>query len=283
MPTTQLPLTDCLDAAVTAAHAAAAILQSHFHNRDDLIIDKKARNDLVSQADRESEAAIIEILRERFPDLGIVAEETGGQVQGKATWYIDPLDGTTNFIHGIPQYAVSIALIAHAGTFIDTIAPLETDTPVIGVVYDPNREEMFTALYGVGAWVNEHRISCSSARSLGESVLGTGFPFRDFSFADQYMPILHEAMHSTLGIRRVGAAALDLAWTACGRFDGYWEMGLAPWDVAAGTLLVREAGGVADDIHHKDTWPIKGYVYAANKHIAPELDALIQKHLKNGA
>ncbi|HUG57631.1 MAG TPA: inositol monophosphatase family protein [Candidimonas sp.] len=276
----RLPLSDCLDAAVTAAHAGAAILQSYAHNRAELVIDKKMRNDLVSQADREAEEAVIEILRQRTPDLGIVAEESGGQTSGSATWYIDPLDGTTNFLHSIPQYAVSIALIAHAGTLVDGDTPLEHDTPVIGVVYDPNREELFTAMYGVGAWLNERRIHCSQTELLSESVVATGFPFRDFSFAEQYMPTLDYAINNTRGVRRLGAAALDLAWVACGRYDGYWEMGLAPWDVAAGAVIVREAGGICEDIHHQDPWPIKGYVYAGNQHTAPALDAMIQPHLK---
>lgn len=279
MQSTRLPLSDCLEAAVTAAHAAAAILQAYSNNRSELVIDKKMRNDLVSQADREAEEAVIQILRERMPDLGIVAEESGGQTSGAATWYIDPLDGTTNFLHGIPQYAVSIALIAHAGTVVSGDTPLEHDTPVIGVVYDPNREELFTAMYGVGAWLNEHRITCSQTEVLAESVVATGFPFRDFSFSEQYMPTLHYAIDHTRGVRRLGAAALDLAWVACGRYDGYWEMGLAPWDVAAGTLIVREAGGICEDMHHKDPWPIKGYVYAGNVHTAPALDAMIQPHL----
>ncbi|WP_353149227.1 inositol monophosphatase family protein [Pollutimonas bauzanensis] len=278
----RLPLSDCLDAAVTAAHAGAAILQSYAHNRAELVIDKKMRNDLVSQADREAEETVIEILRERTPDLGIVAEESGGQTSGAATWYIDPLDGTTNFLHGIPQYAVSIALIAHAGTIVEGDTPLEHDTPVIGVIYDPNREELFTAMHGVGAWLNERRIHCSQTEVLSESVVATGFPFRDFSFAEQYMPTLDYAINNTRGVRRLGAAALDLAWVACGRYDGYWEMGLAPWDVAAGAVIVREAGGICEDIHHQDPWPIKGYVYAGNQHTAPALDAMIQPHLKKG-
>lgn len=280
MQSTRLPLSDCLDAAVTAAHAAAAILQSYSHNRADLVIDTKMRNDLVSQADREAENAVIDILRQRTPDYGIVAEESGGQTAGLASWYIDPLDGTTNFLHGIPQYAVSIALIAHAGAIVNGSEPLTHDTPVIGVVYDPNREELFTAMHGVGAWLNEHRITVSTARSLADSVVGTGFPFRDFSFYDEYMPTLHHAIRHTRGIRRHGAAALDLAWVACGRYDAYWEMGLAPWDVAAGTVIVREAGGICEDIRHQDPWPIKGYVYAGNKHTAPALDAMIQPHMK---
>jgi myo-inositol-1(or 4)-monophosphatase len=282
MQSTRLPLSDCLDAAVTAAHAAAAILQAYSHNRAELVIDTKMRNDLVSQADREAEQAVIDILLQRTPEFGIVAEESGGRHAGLATWYIDPLDGTTNFLHGIPQYAVSIALIVHAGTVVAGDSPLQHDTPVIGVVYDPNREELFSAMYGVGAWLNEHRINCSSTASLAESVVGTGFPFRDFSFAEQYMPTLHQAITSTRGVRRLGAAALDLAWVACGRYDGYWEMGLAPWDVAAGTVIVREAGGICEDIHHRDPWPIKGYVYAGNTHTAPALDAMIQPHLTKG-
>jgi len=279
MPPTQFHLSEYLNAAISAARSGAAILQSHFHHRDDLIIDKKARNDLVSQADRDAEAAIIEILRELTPDFGIIAEESGGQVQGAATWYIDPLDGTTNFLHGIPHYAVSIGLVAHAGAVIDG-QPLERDAPIIGVVYDPNREELFTAMHGVGAWLNEHRLSCSQTDSLAEAVLATGFPFRDFSFAEEYMPTLHAALPITRGVRRMGSAALDLAWTACGRYDGYWEMGLAPWDVAAGTLVVREAGGIAEDMRHAEAWPRGGYVYAGNRHTAPALDALLQPHLR---
>lgn len=279
MPSSQLPLTNCLETAVTAAHAAAAILQSHAHHRTDLVISKKNLNDLVSQADHDAEEAILEILRTNTPDLGIVAEETGGQAGGQASWYIDPLDGTTNFLHGVPHYSVSIALVAHAGASITGDQVLTHDTPVIAVVYDPVREEMFTAMHGVGAWLNNNRIHCSNTSELAESLLATGFPFRDFSFEDRYSPILREVMHGTRGVRRFGSAALDLAWVACGRFDGYWEMGLAPWDVAAGTLLVREAGGTCEDMHHADAWPVNGFLYAANPHIAPALHAIIQPHL----
>lgn len=279
MSSSQLPLTSCLETAVTAAHAAAAILQSHAHRRSDLVISHKKMNDLVSQADHDAEAAIIDILRANTPDLGIVAEETGGEPSGTASWYIDPLDGTTNFLHGLPHYAVSIALVAHAGARITGDQVLQHDTPVIAVVYDPVREEMYTAMHGVGAWLNNSRIQCSDTETLSESLLATGFPFRDFSFEEQYSPTLRDAMHRTRGVRRFGSAALDLAWVACGRFDGYWEMDLAPWDVAAGTLLVREAGGVCEDLHQNDPWPVKGFIYAANPHVAAELDAMIQPHL----
>ncbi|MFV0284220.1 MAG: inositol monophosphatase family protein [Castellaniella sp.] len=279
MPSSQHFLSaDCLDAAVTAAHAAAAILQTHAMRRADLVVDHKMRNDLVSQADREAEQAIIEILRERTPDIGILAEESGGQRGARATWCIDPLDGTTNFISGIPHYAVSIALIGHEGCRASGGEPLPQDTPLIGVVYDPNREELFSSLYGLGAWLNGRRIQCSATTTLDRAVLATGFPFRDFSFESRYMPTLSDAIHTTRGIRRLGSAALDLAWTACGRYDGYWEMGLAPWDVAAGTALVRAAGGVCEDIRHQEPWPEGGYVYAANQHIATALDDMINRH-----
>lgn len=279
MPSSQFHLSEYLNAAITAARAGAALLQAHFRQRDDLIIDKKARNDLVSQADRDAEIAIIELLREHTPEFGIIAEESGGMPSGPASWYIDPLDGTTNFLHGIPHYSVSIALVAHAGTPVVANEALEQDTPVIGVVYDPNLEELFTAMYGVGAWLNEHRINCSQTQDMGDALLATGFPFRDFSFAKEYLATFQDALPRVRGVRRMGSAALDLAWTACGRYDGYWEMGLAPWDVAAGTLIVREAGGLAEDMRHQAAWPLHGHIYAGNPHIAPQLDALLQPHL----
>ncbi|MER1968847.1 inositol monophosphatase family protein [Castellaniella sp. GW247-6E4] len=270
---------DCMDAAVTAAHAAAAILQTHALHRADLVVDFKMRNDLVSQADREAERAIIDILSTRTPDIGIIAEESGGQRGAQATWHVDPLDGTTNFLSGIPHYAVSIALIGHAGAHVEGPGRLAQDTPLIGVIYDPNREELFSAMHGIGAWSNGRRIHCSGANDLRESVIATGFPFRDFSFEHQYMPALREAIASTRGVRRMGSAALDLAWTACGRYDGYWEMGLSSWDVAAGVALVRAAGGICEDLRHRQPWPEGGDVYAANPHIAEALDAMIAKHL----
>lgn len=273
-----LALSSSLEAAVQAAHAGAAILQAYAANRSELVIDTKMQNDLVSQADREAEDAVIALLRELTPDFDILAEESGGQVNTDFFWCIDPLDGTTNFLHGIPQYAVSIALIARQGAEVNG-EKITLETPIIGVVYDPNREEMFTAMHGVGAWLNGKRIQCSQADSLANSVVATGFPFRDFSFADQYMPTLTEAITRTRGIRRHGAAALDLAWVACGRFDAYWEMGLAPWDVAAGTVLVREAGGISADLYEQLPWPSTGYVYSGSKPIAAELLELIKPHL----
>lgn len=274
-----IALSHSLELAVQAAHTGAAILQSYATNRSELVIDFKMRNDLVSQADREAEDAITALLREHTPHFGIVAEESGGEAHGEAYWCIDPLDGTTNYLHGLPYYAVSIALIAKAGTKINGEA-LQVDTPVIGVIYDPNREEIFTAMHGVGAWLNGQRIQCATAKLLSESVLATGFPFRDFSFTEQYMPTLEYAIKNTRGIRRHGSAALDLAWVACGRFNGYWEMGLASWDVAAGTVIVREAGGISADMYQQLAWPSNGYVYAGNPVLAEALLQMIKPHLK---
>lgn len=279
MPLSRMPLSAYLEAAIAAAQAAASILQGYASKRGELIIDTKMRNDLVSQADREAELACISVLQERCPEIGIIAEESGGQRQEIGNWVIDPLDGTTNFLHGIPHYAVSIALVAPAGTQMDQ-SVLTRETPIIGVVYDPNRNELFTALYGVGAWLNGSRIQCSASKTLQDSLLATGLPFRDFSFSEQYMPGLEQALLQTRGIRRMGAAALDLAWVACGRYDGYWEMGLAPWDVAAGTLLVREAQGLCDDLYQREAWPVSGYLYAANQAVAPQLHAMLSPYLK---
>lgn len=271
-------LSEHLQTAVRAAHAAAEILQSHTHGRDKLVIDKKAKNDLVSAADREAEALILEILKSDTPEYGIVAEETGGKQSGIASWLIDPLDGTTNFLHGIPHYAVSISLVAAAGTHDEVGRPLEVETPVVGVVYDPCKEEMFTAMHGVGAWLNGTRIHCSTTSTLEDALIATGLPFRDFSFMPQYMPVLTEIMKQSRGIRRNGAAALDLAWTACGRFDGYWEQGLSPWDLAAGTLLVREAGGIVKDMGGHPGWPASGDIVCGNPAVFKTLWEIVQHH-----
>lgn len=269
-----------LQAATMAAQGAAGILMMYANNRADLIIDHKCRNDLVSQADREAETAIVQILQEQTPAFGIIAEESGGQRHEIATWYIDPLDGTTNFLHGIPHFAVSIGLVAHAGTVLNPGEPaLSQDTPIISVVYDPSRHEMFTAVYQDGCWLNGQRIYCTQTDKIADALLATGLPFRDFSFENQYMPTLHSAMHESRGVRRFGSAALDLAWVACGRYDAYWELGLAPWDVAAGTLLVREAGGVVEDLYAQHAWPVTGNLYASNQPLAQEFYAMLKPHL----
>ncbi len=281
-----VPLAVALDAAVTAAHTAASIIQAYANDRSQLVVDAKARNDLVSQADREAEAAILQILRERTPQCGIVAEESGesgSPAQAQASWYIDPLDGTTNFVHAIPHYAVSIALVASAGTVLSPHAEPCPEMPIVGVIYDPNRAELFTAVHGGGAWLNGHRIRVARNTEPDDALLATGFPFRDFSFANEYLPTLEHAMRNSRGVRRFGSAALDLAWVACGRYDGYWEMGLAPWDVAAGTILVREAGGQVLDLRGELDWPRNGEIIAGTPTTVAHLQRGIAPHLDNQA
>lgn len=273
-----------LEMAVQAAHAAAAVLHHYADRSNELVINHKALNDFVSQADQEAERAILEILRQHTPDIAIVAEESGmsGPVSSEAnlTWYIDPLDGTTNFLHGVPHYAVSIGLVAQAG-FIDPVGNiLSVPTPVLGVIYDPNREEMFTAMLGVGAWLNGHHIQCSGNDNVCESLIATGIPSRDFTFLEPYLAVLKQVATHTRGIRRDGSAALDLAWTACGRFDGYWEIGLSPWDLAAGTALVRAAGGqVINPFDTSEPWPAKGHLVAGTPSTIKFMSPLMRQHL----
>lgn len=278
----QIDLSLALNTATKAALCAADVLQAHFHHREELIIDHKKKNDLVSQADREAEHHILDILKKDTPTYSIVAEETGLAKKNKAlaTWFIDPLDGTTNFLHGIPHFAISIALVAHKGTVITAgTPPLTEEMPIVAIIYDPNRKELFTAIHQRGCQLNGQIIHCSRTETLEHSLLATGLPFRDFSFEEGYLSMLKKALHHTRGVRRFGAASLDLAWVACGRFDAYWELRLSPWDVAAGTLLVREAGGTAQDLYEQNAWPQHGNIIASNPLLFSEFKHMIQPHL----
>ena len=195
----------------------------------------KGRNEFVSEVDRGAERTIIGVLRSKYPDHGILAEESGNHPGDEYQWIIDPLDGTTNYLHGFPQFSISIAL-KHRGR-------LEH-----GLVYDPLREEMFTASRGAGAQLNDRKLRVTARKGLEGALLGTGFPYRDHRYLDAYLQMFRALLQDTAGIRRPGSAALDLAYVAAGRLDGFWELGLAPWDIAAGVLLVREAGGMVTDI-----------------------------------
>lgn len=271
------PLSDYLDVAVRAAHAGAAILQHHRSTPNSLVIDRKGRNDLVSQADRESEQVILDILRQASPHIGLIGEESGGSVGEALTWYIDPLDGTTNYLHGVDHYAVSIGLIGHAGAADALGNPLAADTPLLGVIYDPNREEMFTGMHGVGAWCNGHRIQMAGLESLSDALVAIGIPMQDFSYIDQYLSALKEVLLHSRGVRRQGSAALDLAWVACGRINAYWEQGIQPWDVAAGTVIAREAGAWVNDPYDSHaSWPESGRILALPPKLKDDFLALIQ-------
>lgn len=228
-----------LNIAVKAALRAGKIINRASNDLDLIKVELKQANDFVTEVDRKAEAAIIETLRDAYPQYGILAEESGatagkGSADGDYRWIIDPLDGTTNFIHGLPQYCISIAL-------------MERGVITQGLVYDPNRDELFTATKGRGAFLNDRRIRVASRTRLEESLIGTGFPFRRIEDLDRYLVMLKAVMQKAAGLRRPGAAALDLAYVAAGRYDGFFEIGLAPWDVAAGSLMVTEAGGLIGD------------------------------------
>ncbi len=245
-----------LTMAVRAARAAGTVISRATDHVPDLTIESKQRNDFVSEVDRQAEHAILDILKRAYPDHHFLGEESGdtGSDSSEYRWIIDPLDGTTNFLHGLPHYAVSIAL--------EYQGRLE-----LGVIYNPVNQELFTAERGGGAFLNNRRIRVAGSRSLEGALLGTGFPFRADQDVERYLKTFR-ALHGPLsGIRRAGSAALDLAYVASGRLDGFWEFGLLPWDMAAGILLVREAGGIVIDFSGKEEFMTSGNVIAANPKI----------------
>ncbi len=223
-----------LNIAVKAARAAGSIINRASLDLDVLKVGHKGPNDFVSEVDQAAEQAIIEILLDAYPGHGILAEESGrehGARHSEYTWIIDPLDGTTNFLHGFPVYAVSIAL-AHRGSVQQA------------VVYDPTRNDLFYASRGRGAFLNDKRLRVSKRTRLSDSLIGTGFPFRKGDNFKRYVKMFEEIMQSCAGLRRPGAAALDLCYVAAGYYDGFFETGLNPWDLAAGSLIITEAGGL---------------------------------------
>jgi myo-inositol-1(or 4)-monophosphatase len=223
-----------LETAIEIAREAGALLANYFERR--VRFELKGEFDLVTEADRASERLVVERLRSHFPSHGIVAEEGGGhQSPSEYRWYVDPLDGTTNFAHGFPMFNVTLGL-ERAGE------------GVAGVVYDPLRQEMFAAELGAGAYLNGKRARVSTSPSLGESLSSTGFPSRKRS-QDVNVHFFYQVAMASHGVRRTGSAAMDLAYVASGRLDLFWEFGLKPWDMAAGTLLVREAGGRVSDMN----------------------------------
>jgi myo-inositol-1(or 4)-monophosphatase len=257
-----------LNIAVKAARRAGSVINRAALDGSPLEVRAKQANDFVTQVDRAAENAAIDVIRRAYPDHGILAEESGDSRGGAAgpgkepksdtRWIIDPLDGTTNYIHGFPQYCVSIAVeqrgrVAHA------------------VVYDPTKNELFTASRGRGAFLNDRRIRVTKCTRLHDALVGTGFPFKELSRLDQYLRQLEGIMRGTAGIRRAGAAALDLAYVACGRLDGFWEMGLAPWDMAAGALLITEAGGLVGDLQGGQDYMASGDIAAATPKVFAEL------------
>ena len=223
-----------LETAVEIAREAGALLANYFERR--VVFELKGDFDLVTEADRASEKLIVERLRSHFPSHSIVAEEGGGhEGPSEYRWYVDPLDGTTNFAHSFPMFNVTLGL-EHAGEMI------------AGVIYDPLRQEMFSAERGSGAYLNNRRIRVSACKRLEDSLASTGFPSRK-RHLNVNIHFYHQMAMASHGVRRTGSAAIDLAYVACGRLDAFWEFGLKPWDMAAGMLIVREAGGAVSDMH----------------------------------
>jgi myo-inositol-1(or 4)-monophosphatase len=250
--------------AVRAARKAGSIINRAALAGGGLQVRSKRANDFVTEVDKAAEAAILEVVRKAYPTHAILAEESGASAAGgdEFRWIIDPLDGTTNFIHGFPQYCVSIG-VEHQGA-------LEH-----GVIYDPVRDELFTATKGRGAFLNDRRIRVTKCERLGEALVGTGFPFKELGRLDLYMRQLRAMMEKSSGVRRAGAAALDLAYVACGRLDAFWELGLSPWDLAAGSLLIQEAGGLVGDLKGDQGFMESGDICAsAPKLFTPFLEAL---------
>jgi myo-inositol-1(or 4)-monophosphatase len=258
-----------LTIAVKAARRAGGIINRASQNLDLLNVTRKSHSDFVSEVDGAAEEAIIKVLLDAYPGHAILAEESGtrgDQEKSEYQWIIDPLDGTTNFLHGFPKYGVSIALM-HRGVLNQA------------VVYDPTSNDLFVASRGRGAYLNDHRIRVSKRTRLADSLIGTGFPFREFSHIDAYLSMFKDLIPRTVGIRRPGSAALDLAYVAAGRYDGFWEIGLSPWDIAAGCLLITEAGGLVGDLEGNDTQMQSGNIVAGNPKVFGQLLQVIAPHL----
>jgi myo-inositol-1(or 4)-monophosphatase len=258
-----------LNVMANAALKAARGLIRDFGEVEQLQVSVKGPGDFVSTADLRAERTLRTELTRARPGYGLLFEEAGAAPGSdpRHRWIVDPLDGTTNFLHGIPHFSISIAL--------------ERDGEIVaGVVYEPTRDEMFAAEKGLGAYVNDRRLRVSARRQLSESVIGTGMPFGPRAGLAGYIETLEVIMRATSGIRRMGSAALDLAYVAAGRYDGFWELGLAPWDIAAGILLVREAGGYVSDMAGGHDMMTTGDVLAANDHLHLPLARMIKEAMR---
>ncbi|MEO7050669.1 MAG: inositol monophosphatase family protein [Rhodanobacter sp.] len=238
-----------------AARSAGNVILRYMNRIDGLHVVEKQQLDFVSEVDKLAEAEIIKELRRAYPDHAILAEESGQTGKGPLTWVIDPLDGTHNYLRGIPHFCVSIAL-------------LDKGVPIHAVVFDPLRDELFTASKGDGAYVNDRRMRVGKRESLAGAMIATGFPFRQRAHLDAQLDMTRAILGQAEDIRRSGSAALDLAYVAAGRYDGYFEIGLKPWDMAAGVLLVHEAGGRYCDFAGRDGIPASGNIIAGNLSVA---------------
>ena len=251
--------------AARAARSAGNVILRYMNRIDGLNIVEKQQLDFVSEVDKLAEAEIIKELHRAYPDHAILAEESGATGKGPLTWVIDPLDGTHNYLRGIPHFSVSIAL-------------LEKGVPIHAVVFDPLRDELYTASKGDGAYINDRRMRVSKRENLGGAMIATGFPFRQREHLVPQLDMTRAILGQAEDIRRSGSAALDLAYVAAGRYDGYFEIGLKPWDMAAGVLLVHEAGGRYCDFAGRDGIPASGNIIAGNLNVAKAMvDAIGQQ------
>jgi myo-inositol-1(or 4)-monophosphatase len=255
-----------INIAINAATSAKKILIENFGKINSEDIKEKKSNDFLTFVDEQAEKTIIEILHDAFPDHSILAEESGWKKQNSEfEWIIDPLDGTKNYISGIPFFSISIAL-RHSNKI------------QIGIVLDPTRDELFTAVRDKGAFLNGKRIHISNRKNLEESLLATGFPFKQKESLPLYVKCFQDIFKQSSGMRRMGSAAIDLAYVAVGRFEGFWELGLSPWDMASGSLIIEEAGGRVTDFWGNDSYLTNGYITATNGHIHQNLLQIIQRH-----
>ncbi|HWU97701.1 MAG TPA: inositol monophosphatase family protein [Oxalicibacterium sp.] len=260
-----------LNTAVKAARRGATVINRASFDLDRIMVNDKGHNDFVTEVDHAAEQAIVEVLLNAYPDHAILAEESGASANlhddAENVWIIDPLDGTTNFIHGFPQYCVSIAL-QQRGQITQA------------VVYDPTRNDLFTATKGAGAYLNEKRIRVGKRDKVADALIGTGFPFRDMQQLDEYVEMFKVVVKNSAGVRRPGSAALDLAYVAAGRLDGFFEKGLHPWDIAAGSLLVTEAGGIMGDFTGESDYLYKGDVIAGSPKVFAQMITLLSPFAK---
>jgi myo-inositol-1(or 4)-monophosphatase len=240
-----------LNIAISAARLAARVILMHLEKIDQLDIKVKGKHKFVTQADKDAEFAILETIKKTYPSHGTLSEESGSQDGDDFTWIIDPIDGTTNFLHGHPHFGISIAVMKNK--------QIEH-----GVVFDPIRDELFTASRGEGAQLNNRRIRVSRIQNLDRALLATGFSFPKSEYIDPWLKTFHALLPKTSGIHRSGATSLDLAHVASGRFDGFWEMSLKPWNITAGVILVREAGGLVSDFEGGQDFLRSGNIVAAN-------------------
>ena len=241
------------------ARSAGEFIRGEIPKLKSADIQSKGLHNFVTYVDTEAEKRIIKDLESLLPDAGFIAEENSIEKKGdEYCWVVDPLDGTTNFIHGIPCFSVSIALMKHRKV-------------IMGVVYEINKDECFYAWEGGGAWLNDQSIRVSGARSLEDSLLATGFPYFDYTLLKTYLELFTWCLENTHGVRRIGSAAVDLAYVACGRFEGFFEYSLSPWDVAAGSLIVQEAGGKVTDFSGSDHYIFGREIVAANQGVFREL------------